>query len=334
MSSSTAASPGSEYPATMASRPGGHYPLTALRRWVESLSGPDRGLWLAGLAGVGLLGVLFWPSLGNLVWTWSSDENYSHGFLVPLISLYFAGEAAKRGPVQRQGGFALGAALLVLGILGRMTTTVVPIGVVSDLAFLCALAGLVSALAGREALQRYGFSLFFLLFMIPLPIALYSAIASPLQLLVSRLAAVLLGLAGIPVLCQGNMMTLPGDVHLFVAEACSGMRQLTGFLALTTAVAWFSERPLWYRMVLVASAVPIALTANLLRVALTAWLAYAVNPALAGGHFHNFEGLLLMGVGLAMLAALCSALNLIFLERKVASTSSPLVARTLETAAP
>ena len=221
-----------------------------------------------------------------------------------------------------RGGLVLGAALLLLCLAGRMATTLVPVGVLSDLAFLAGLAGLVAALAGRDALHRYGFALFFLVFMIPLPIALYSAIASPLQLLVSRLAASLLGLLGIPVLCQGNMMTLPGDVHLFVAEACSGMRQLTGFLALTTAVAWFSERPLWYRLVLVGSAVPIALTANLLRVTLTAWLAYAVNPALAGGQFHTFEGLLLMGVGLAMLAAECSALNLL-VPRRTGDTPLP-----------
>ncbi len=137
--------------------------------------------------------------------------------------------------------------MLVVALLGRMVTTVVPVGIVNDLAFLLGLAGVVALMAGREALGRYGFALFFLVFMVPLPIALYSAIASPLQLLVSRMGARLLNLSGIPVLCQGNMMTLPGDVQMFVAEACSGMRQLTGFLALTTAVAYLSARPGWYR---------------------------------------------------------------------------------------
>jgi exosortase len=326
MSTTTAAPHAADYPATRARSGPRPINLSTLRRWLENLSISDRILWLSGLAGFGILVVLFWPSLSHLVATWSSDENYSHGFLVPLISLYFAREAALRGPIERRGGLWIGAALLVCSLLGRMVTTVVPVGVVSDLAFLAGLAGLVAALAGRDALRRFGFSLCFLLFMVPLPIALYSAIASPLQLLVSRAAGVLLGLIGIPVLCQGNMMTLPGDVHLFVAEACSGMRQLTGFLALTTAVAWFSDRPLWYRVTLVASAVPIALTANLLRVTLTAWLAYAVNPALASGQFHTFEGLLLMGVGLAMLAAECSALNLLAPRRSQAGSMAPLVA--------
>ena len=102
--------------------------------------------------------------------------------------------------------------------------------------------------------------------MVPLPNDLYARIASPLQLLVSQIASVVLNATNVPVLCEGNMMTLPGDVQMFVAEACSGMRQLTGFLALTTAVAYLSARPAWYRVALVASSIPIAMTANVARV--------------------------------------------------------------------
>jgi exosortase len=283
-----------------------------LERLVPAGGAPDLVALSGAALGLGALVAMFWSSLVHMVWTWTNDENYSHGFLVPALSLYFANEAAKRGSVTRRGGMVIGVVLLLACLCGRLLTSLVPIGIVSDLAFLLGLAGLVAVLAGREALARYGFALFFLVFMVPLPIALYSAIASPLQLLVSRMGSNLLNMMGIPVLCQGNMMTLPGDVQLFVAEACSGMRQLTGFLALTTAVAWFSGRPFWYRAILVASAIPIALTANVLRVTLTAWLAYAVDPALARGQFHTAEGLLLMGVGLAMLWAECQVLNGLF----------------------
>lgn len=283
------------------------FPLARLL--LDAAHGPGRPALLGGAACLGLLGLIFAPTLGHFAYTWTTDENYSHGFLVPLISLYFANEAARRGPTIARGGVWLGIALLAATILGRMLTTIVPVGIVNDLAFLLGLAGIVALLAGREALGRYGFALFFLVFMVPLPIALYSAIASPLQLLVSRMGAELLNQAGIPVLCQGNMMTLPGGVQMFVAEACSGMRQLTGFLALTTAVAYLSARPAWYRVILVASAIPIALTANVLRVMLTGLIMYHLNPELAMGRFHTIEGLLMMGVGLALLAAECALLN-------------------------
>jgi exosortase len=282
-------------------------PLFRLLR--DAAGGPGRASLLGAAACLGLLALIFAPTLGHFAYTWTTDENYSHGFLVPLISLYFANEAARRGPTAVRGGLGLGVALLVAAILGRAATTVVPIGIVGDLAFLLGLAGVVALMAGAEALRRYGFALGFLVFMVPLPIALYTAIASPLQRLVSRVGANLLGLCGIPVLVQGNMMTLPGDVQMFVAEACSGMRQLTGFLALTTAVAYLSARPAWYRAVVVASSIPIALTANALRVMLTGLIMYHLNPELAMGRFHTIEGLLMMGFGLALLAAECWVLN-------------------------
>ena len=68
-----------------------------------------------------------------------------------------------------------------------------------------------------------------------------------------------MNVTGVPVLCEGNRMTLPGGVQMFVAEACSGMRQMTGFLALTAAVAYLTARPVWYRTIVVLAALPIAL---------------------------------------------------------------------------
>jgi exosortase len=244
------------------------------------------------------------------VYTWSSDDNYSHGFLVPLLSLYFANEATKRGPIGRREGVALGIGLLVFSVVGKLATVVVPVGVVGDLSFLIGLAGLCALLAGVAALKRYWFALAFLVFMVPLPIALYTRIAAPLQLQVSRAASAMLNSFGVPVLCEGNTMTLPGEVRMFVAEACSGMRQLTGFLALTTAVAFLVRRSAWQRLILVASSFPIAMLANVVRVVLTGFIMYRVDPRYASGMFHTLEGLLMMGFGLGLLAAECWCLNL------------------------
>jgi exosortase/archaeosortase family protein len=123
-------------------------------------------------------------------------------------------------------------------------------------------------------------------------------------------ATELLNTAGVPVLREGNMMTLPGGVRMFVAEACSGMRQLTGFLALTVAVAYLACRPAWYRLAVIASAVPIALTANVGRVVLTGFI-MRFNPEYASGAYHTAEGLLMMGFGLALLRAECWLMDLL-----------------------
>jgi exosortase len=164
-------------------------------------------------------------------------------------------------------------------------------------------------LLGTVVVLRLWFAFFFTVFMVPLPIALYSKIASPLQLFASRVASALMNSTGLPVLCEGNKLTLPGGLQMFVAEACSGMRQLTGFLALTTAVAYLTTRPAWYRILIVISALPIALSANIARVMLTGYIMHYVNPQFALGTYHTLEGLLMMGFGLLLLQCECWALD-------------------------
>ena len=266
--------------------------------------GEDRAHLIGGACCAAALGVLFWPNLVHFVQTWMKDENYSHGFLVPLISLYFAHEASRKGTPSIRSGVWLGLTLLALAIAGRLITVALPVFFISDLAFLLGLAGCVSLLFGRDVLRRYGFAIGFLVFMIPLPVALYAMIASPLQLMVSRIASVLLSMTGVPALCEGNLITLPGDTKMFVAEACSGMRQLTGFLALTTACAYLLARPAWYRALLIAASIPIATAANIIRVTLTGQITYRLDPRYASGAFHTVEGLLMMALGLLLLQGL------------------------------
>ena len=111
---------------------------------------------------------------------------------------------------------------IAIGLV-RLITIPLPIPFLGDLALLVGLAGMFAVLLGTAALMRHWFSFFFLVFMVPLPIALYSRLASPLQLLASRVASTVMNATGVPVLCEGNRMTLPGGVQMFVAEACSGL---------------------------------------------------------------------------------------------------------------
>ncbi len=276
-------------------------PLLDLLRvaWSDST---HRASIVGAVGGLGLLGVVFWRNLVHFVLIWSTDENYSHGFLVPFLSLYFANEAARRGPLPVRSGVVLGSTLIGLALGIKLATIVIPFPAASDYGFLLALAGLCALLAGTDVLRRYWFAFFFLVFMVPLPVAFYSLIANPLQLMVSRMATSMLNVLNIPALCEGNLITLPGDNQLFVAEACSGMRQLTGFLALTAAWAYLSARPTWHRILLVASSIPIAMTANIVRVTLTGVVSHSFDPKYASGAFHTVEGLAMMGLGLLMLS--------------------------------
>ena len=272
----------------------------------------QRMFWCGAIICIGLFTRFFWNNLDHFYYAWTTDENYSHGFLVPLISLYFAALVARGGPVPVRSGQWIGSLLLIVALLVRLVTIPLPIPFLGDIAFLIGLAGLFILVCGTTAMRRYWFGFFFLIFMVPLPVALYSKFASPLQLLASRVASTVMNATGVPVLCEGNRMTLPGGLQMFVAEACSGMRQLTGFLALTTAVAYLTTRPIWYRVIIIISALPIALSANVARVMLTGYIMHFVNPQFALGTYHTLEGLIMMGFGLFLLHCECSILDHIF----------------------
>jgi exosortase len=280
--------------------------------WRDATDPSQCMFWGGVLVCAGLFAWMFSNNLYHFYYSWTTDENYSHGFLVPLISLYFASQVARAGPVPIRAGQWVGSVFLAIALLGRLVTIPLPIPFLGDVAFLIGLAAMFTLLCGTAALKRYWFAFFFLIFMVPLPIALYSKIASPLQLLASRVASTVMNATGVPVLCEGNKMTLPGGLQMFVAEACSGMRQLTGFLALTTAVAYLTTRPIWYRIVIMVSSLPIALSANIARVMLTGYIMHFVNPQFALGTYHTLEGLLMMGFGLFLLHCECSILDQIF----------------------
>jgi len=284
--------------------------LTLLVLFSQAVRDPtQRVTVIGGLICLTLFSILFWDNLWHFYYAWTTDDNYSHGFLVPLLSFYFASQVVRRGPVEIRSGVMSGGILLGLGLLGRLITIPLPIPFLGDLALLVGLAGMFTLILGTKALSRYWFVFFFLVFMVPLPIAMYSRIAAPLQLLASRVASTVMNATGVPVLREGNRMTLPGGVQMFVAEACSGMRQMTGFLALTAAVAYLTARPGWYRTIIVLAALPIALTANVARIVLTGYIMHFVNREYASGTYHTLEGILMMGFGLLLLNSVCSLLN-------------------------
>lgn len=295
-------------------------PKAALRILAEQRWATPDGRWsLIGLAGAAfLIATLYWENLKHFTFVWSNDDNYSHGWLVAPLSLYFANYAAERHLRSRKSsgvepapssGVRLGSILIALGLAGRLVTVFLPIGLVADGSMIVALAGAITLIFGLGTLRTYAFPIAFLVFMIPLPVAMYTMLANPLQMIVSKVAAGVMTACGIPVLCEGNMLTLPGDIRMFVAEACSGMRQLTGFLALTAAVAYLSGKPSWYRVVLVASAVPVAMVANIARVIVTGLIMYYVDPNYAQGAWHTAEGMVLMLGGLALLQLEMMILN-------------------------
>ncbi|HEY6356729.1 MAG TPA: exosortase/archaeosortase family protein, partial [Vicinamibacterales bacterium] len=159
----------------------------------------------------------------------------------------------------------------------------------SRVSLLVVLTGVVLFLFGWRHLRMLAFPLAFLLLMVPLPAIVFNRIAFPLQLVASRFGETMISAANIPVLREGNVLVM-ANTSLEVAEACSGIRSLVSLITLALLYGYFTDRRLWVRLAIVASAIPVAIVANGARVAGTGIAAHYIGPDAAQGFFHEFSG--------------------------------------------
>lgn len=262
--------------------------------------------WGIAAAGGAIWLATYWETLVSLSHRFGTDANYSHGYLVPLVSGYLLWHSLNRESLLEiprvRGGSVTGAIVLLLALLSAAGSMLVPSLIVECASMLLSLAGLILILGGWSWWRHAWAPLLFLVFMVPWPSSLYSQAAFPLQLLVSRISSVLLSLGGITVMCEGNLIHLPGQT-MHVAQACSGLRQLTAFLAMAACAAILVRRPLWYRGTLLASAVPIAVLVNVIRVTLTGLVTFYVGASWTEGVLHTLEGLMTIALGMGIMMA-------------------------------
>lgn len=250
------------------------------------------------LAGVTLV---YWQVIRKLVSDWATDDNYSHGFLIVPVALYFVWErwdrleAAARQP--SWAGFVVfvgSIGLLIAGLLGSELF-------ISRISLLGTVVGMVWFLFGRNHLRILAFPIAFLLLMIPLPAIVFNQITFPLQMVASRAGAFAIASAGIPVLREGNVIIL-AHTTLEVAEACSGIRSLVTLITLGLVYGYFADSRMWARVAIVLSAVPIAIIANGARVAGTGMAAQWFGQEAAQGFFHEFSGWIVFLLAFSMMA--------------------------------
>jgi exosortase len=254
-----------------------------------------------------LLVAVYFPVLRHLVEQWSTDENVSHGFFVPAVALYITWRrrdsivAIERKPAW--WGLAImawGALQGYVGVLGAELF-------LQRTSFLITLVGLLLVVGGTRLVRVLAFPLLLLPFMIPIPAIVFNQITFPLQLFASQVAETVLGWIGIPVLRDGNILELASQ-RLSVAEACSGIRSLLSLSFLSLVYAYFFDRRIWMRWVLLIATVPIAILANSGRVTLTGIMS-EISPELARGFFHSLEGWIIFLIALVMLAGLHVVIN-------------------------
>jgi exosortase len=253
----------------------------------------------------------YWTSLTEMAWRWSHDPQYAHGYLVPGFAgvlLWLRRDRLASGHLEPSWW---GAPILAFGILTRLYGAYFHYVWIDAVSFLPCLAGLWLLVGGKTA-WRWGWpAIAFLAFMVPLPYGFSLSLAAPLQNLATVSSTFLLQTLGMPAVADGNVILL-NEVEVNVVEACSGLRMLVVFFAFATAVALIVKRPLWEKLLLVVSAIPIALVVNVLRITATGLLYELVNAQTAKLVFHDLAGWLMMPIALVILG-----LELQFLKRVV-----------------
>lgn len=249
---------------------------------------------------LGAMAWAYWPSLDTMARKWQSDPQYSHGYLVPLFSIALLWLRRSGLKLDELHPSLWGLPLLLAAAGFRLAGTIFYFDWLETSSLLACLSG-IALCAGGWTLFRWSLpAVAFLFFMIPLPFRVEIALHDPLRAIGTSASVYTMQTLGIPAIAEDYVIVLD-EQRIGVAEACSGLRMLMIFFALTTAMAMLSPRVWWERCIIWLSAVPIALISNVARISVTGSLYWAGQAELAETVFHDLAGWLMMPFALCLL---------------------------------
>jgi exosortase len=274
---------------------------------------------IAALLGLAVLWS-YGTTLAGIVQRWWIDPQYSHGFLVPIFAGYVLWLRRERWINCRFAVNWLGLVLLGAAVGLRLYGAYVSIPYYDQISLLPCCTGLVLLAGGWPALKWSWPAIAFLAFMVPLPHRVSVALSAPMQALATNVSTFCLQVLGRPAVAEGNIIRL-NDVELGIVEACSGLSMLMTFFALSVAVAMLVHKPMWEKCLLAASAVPIAIVSNVLRITFTGLLTDSFGKQYAN-YFHDNCGYLMPVIGSAFLLVEMGILKKLLIERPSDPTST------------
>jgi exosortase len=254
------------------------------------------------------LGILYYSVFQSIVFDWSNDPDFSHGFLIPVISLFLVWQRSQDLAKMPAAPSNFGLPVILIGLFFLIVGNLAAEYFTQRISFIVVLCGIVLFLLGHQHLKLMSFPLIYLIFMIPIPSILMLKITFPMQMLAAKAATFSLQLFDIPVLREGTVIHLVENT-LEVERACSGIRSLISLLALGTILAYFVDRSNWHRTLVIFSCFPIAILINAFRVSMTGILAHHYGMAAAEGFFHGFSGAVLYFAGLILVAVVAVFLS-------------------------
>jgi len=283
----------------------------------------------------GLFYYLFHNEIQTIVRRWLTDSSWSHGFLIPLFSLYFISQHREEILSLKIRPSYWGLFFLICGLVFHPLNIASPSGYayLRPIGMVAMLGAVVLFLGGWRLVKYTWLPVSFLVFAVPLPQRHYFAFTMPMRFLAAKVAAALLNLVGsLEATASGVVIYVvrngqPVEPPLNVAEACSGMRLLMAFLALGVAMAYLHYRPVWQRIVLLASTIPIAIFCNIVRVTVTGFIHILIHPRYAQGIYHDMLGMAMLPLAFALYGFLAWFTSSLFVEETEAVTEDIVVRR-------
>ena len=243
--------------------------------------------------------IVYQKAILMLISDWSTDPNFSHGFLIPFVALYMIwykkNELAQIGLAPS----FLGVLVITGGMMIHMAGNLGSELFLMRFSMIITLSGIIIYFCGFQIFRKVLVPVAYLIMMIPIPAILWNQVAFPLQLFSAAISAKAINLLNIPVFREGNILHL-ANTSLEVVDACSGIRSLTSLLALTGAFAFLAPLSTFKKWVLFFSAVPIAVAINVIRLTITGAMAAWIGPETAQGFLHDMSGLIIFGAALIL----------------------------------
>ena len=265
-------------------------------------------LWLACAIAVAAMAFAFGDGTSYMLQIWGSKEEYSHAWLVPLISLFLVWQRRNELAMLEFRGSWIGVAFVVLGVALGLIGQLGTVYAVSQFGLVLAICGFVLAFTGFVALRHLWMSLLLLLLAIPLPDFLQVKFSSGMQLISSELGVWFLRLIGVSVYLEGNVIDL-GVYKLQVAEACDGLRYLFPLMTLGLVMAYFYKGATWKRLLIFASSIPLTILLNSLRIASIGVMVEHWGIGMAEGFLHEFQGWAVFMLSFALMVLLMVGLS-------------------------
>jgi len=275
----------------------------------------NTAVWVLGAIALALSIWGYSSSLANLISRWDAEEEYSHGYLIPLVSLFFIWEQRARFQENKFQPSWWGPVVLLIALLLFVMGELTALYSLGQISFIVGLFGFSLALLGRQGAKLTFVPIGLLVFAIPIPGFLEATLTAKLQLISSTLGVGFIRLFNIPVFREGNLIDL-GSYKLEVVEACSGLTYLYPLLWFGCIFAYMYRTTAWKRVLVIFSTIPVAVLLNSIRIGAIGVLVNKFGNSMAEGFLHAFEGWAVFMVCVAILLGVVWLLTFVGADRR------------------